>query len=92
VLACLDDFERRFYRLRVEGMPLSGLAKLTLGDERLAKLTLANIERKIWLAAPRLRPLEAPPKESIEHDYDASAVDADIVEPAVFEDEADILD
>ena len=53
VLEHLDEFERRFYGLHIHGMSMPGLAKLTLGDEKLAKITLKNIERKIWLAAPR---------------------------------------
>ena len=80
--------EQRFYRLYVNGMSLPGLAKLTLGDEKLAKKFLAQIQCKIWLAAPKITELGHPPKDSIEDDYNDSAVDADIVEPAVFEDES----
>jgi len=56
VLECLDDFDKRFYKLYVNGMPMSGLAKLTLEDEGLAKKLLQQIERKIWHAAPKVDP------------------------------------
>jgi hypothetical protein len=54
VLDCLDEFQRRFYSLYANGMPMSGLAKLTLDDEVLAKKTLALIEQTVWKAAPKL--------------------------------------